>query len=104
MLSTLTGVNRQRLLLVLGLLLGCAFVLVQLGTAGPAGAKSVTYAHKTFKLSEANQKRRLTVSCPGRLNPLGGGVSSSPAPDGNGEGVYPHSFERLGVQNGFHST
>ena len=36
--------------------------------------------------------------------PLGGGMTSSPAPDADGEGVYPHSYERLGVQHGYHST
>jgi len=35
--------------------------------------------------------------------PYGGGIFSSPAsPDG--EGVYPHSYERLGVQGGYHVT
>ena len=29
---------------------------------------------------------------------------SSPGPDADGEGVYPHSYERLGVQHGYHST
>ena len=28
----------------------------------------------------------------------------SPAPDSDGEGIYPHSYERLGVQHGYHST
>jgi hypothetical protein len=27
---------------------------------------------------------------------------ASPAPDADGEGIYPHSYERLGAQRGFH--
>src|SRR5262249_30635855 len=30
--------------------------------------------------------------------------NSNPPPGPDGEGIYPHSFERLGVQHGFHST
>jgi hypothetical protein len=67
-------------------------------------SKSVSYARKTFTLTGANQKRRLTVTCPGRLIPLGGGIMGDPTPSLDGEGIYPHSYERLGVQHGFHST
>jgi hypothetical protein len=31
-------------------------------------------------------------------------MTSSPAPSADGEGIYPHSYERLGVQQGYHST
>jgi hypothetical protein len=85
--------------------------LVQLiGEAGAAAkpeahaSKSVAYKQKTFTLAGANAKRRLTVRCPGRLVPLGGGMTSSPLPAADGEGIYPHSYERLGVQHGYHST
>ena len=64
----------------------------------------MTYKQRTFSLSGANAKRRLTVRCPGRLVPLGGGLTSSPSPAADGEGIYPHSYERLGVQHGYHST
>jgi hypothetical protein len=67
-------------------------------------SKSVTYRQQTFTLDGANAKRRLTVRCPGQLVPLGGGMTSSPPPDADGEGIYPHSYERLGVQHGYHST
>jgi hypothetical protein len=67
-------------------------------------SKAVTYVQRTFQLSGANEKRRLVARCPGRLVPLGGGMTSSPAPSSDGEGVYPHSYERLGVQHGYHST
>jgi hypothetical protein len=67
-------------------------------------SKAVTYEQQTYTLSDANEKRRLTVRCPGRLVPLGGGMTSSPLPGADGEGIYPHSYERLGVQHGYHST
>jgi hypothetical protein len=67
-------------------------------------AGSVTIAQKSFQLSRPDQKQRLTVGCPGRSLPLGGGMTSSPAPSPGGEGVYPHSYERLGVQHGWHVT
>jgi hypothetical protein len=67
-------------------------------------ANSVLLAQQTFRLSRPDQKQRLTVGCPGRSTPLGGGMTSSPAPSAGGEGVYPHSYERLGVQHGWHVT
>jgi hypothetical protein len=67
-------------------------------------AKAVTYVQKGFGLKDPDEKRRLTVGCPGRLVPLGGGMTASPAPGADGEGIYPHSYERLGVQHGYHST
>jgi hypothetical protein len=67
-------------------------------------AGSVTVRSKTFTLNRPDQKQRLTVGCPGRQRPLGGGMTSSPPPSGGGEGVYPHSYERLGVQGGWHVT
>jgi hypothetical protein len=57
---------------------------------------------KSFKLTGPNETQRTTVNCPGRTAPLGGGMLTSPPVSGDGEGVYPHSFERLGVQRGFH--
>jgi hypothetical protein len=101
MISIPTGVIRVRAALVLALLLACGGLLA--GT-GNATAKSVTYAHKSFKLEGANSKRRLTVRCPRDLVPLGGGMKSTPLPSADGEGAYPHSYERLGVQHGYHST
>jgi hypothetical protein len=100
MVSSLTRVGRVRACVALALLVACGTVL---GAEG-AAAKSVTYAQKSFDISGANAKQRLTVSCPGRLVPLGGGMTSSPLPSSDSEGAYPHSYERLGVQHGFHST
>jgi hypothetical protein len=89
--------------------LTAAIVLIIGGTGAAAkpqahASKSVTYKQKSFTLAGANAKRRLTVRCPGRLVPLGGGMTSSPLPGADGEGIYPHSYERLGVQHGYHST
>jgi hypothetical protein len=57
---------------------------------------------KDFRLKGPNETQRTTVNCPGRSAPLGGGMIVSPPVSSDGEGVYPHSFERLGVQRGFH--
>jgi hypothetical protein len=103
-ISTLTGVSRARAGLVLALLAVGALLLAELVAPEMAPAKAVTYTHKNYKIGGANQKRRLTVRCPGQLVPLGGGMASSPGPSADSEGVYPHSFERLGVQHGYHST
>jgi hypothetical protein len=88
-----------------------AFLLLGALTAGAAGkggrahvASSVRLAERTFHLTQPDKKQRLTVSCPGRSKPLGGGMSSYPPPTAGGEGVYPHSYERLGVQSGWHVT
>jgi hypothetical protein len=67
-------------------------------------AATVTLQHKTFTMSRPDEKRRLTVGCPGKQRPLGGGMTSSPPPTAGGEGAYPHSYERLGVQRGWHVT
>ncbi|MFI5026279.1 MAG: hypothetical protein ACHQCI_05960 [Solirubrobacterales bacterium] len=107
-ISSRTSGSRAVLALAAAIL---AVGLVQLiGEAGAAAkpeahaSKSVAYKQKTFTLAGANAKRRLTVRCPGRLVPLGGGMTSSPLPAADGEGIYPHSYERLGVQHGYHST
>ena len=55
-------------------------------------------------MSRPNQKRRLIVRCPKNRWPMGGGVKTNPPLSAGGEGVYPHSYERLGVQGGFHTT
>ena len=67
-------------------------------------SRSITLRSKSFTLSRPDEKRRLTVGCPGHQRPLGGGMTSDPPPTAGGEGVYPHSYERLGVQGGWHVT
>ena len=75
------------------------------GAASAKGGHGVTLATQTYTLSTANNGQRFTVSCPGHRIPFGGGMTSTPPPDqGTGEGIYPHSYERLGVQHGYHIT
>ena len=47
---------------------------------------------------------RFEVLCPEGTFPLGGGMVNVTPLAGEGEGIYPHSYERLGVQSGFHVT
>jgi hypothetical protein len=85
-----------------------ALLLMAGGRASAAptahASKSLTIAKRSFHLSQRDEKQRLTVRCPGRLIPFGGGMQTNPPPGPDGEGAYPHSYERLGVQSGFHST
>ncbi|HEY7267944.1 MAG TPA: hypothetical protein VH501_09630 [Solirubrobacterales bacterium] len=93
---------------LLALLLSVLAVGSALGSSAHSSkakvAGSVTIRNKTFTLNRPDQKQRLTVGCPGKQRPLGGGMTSSPPPSAGGEGVYPHSYERLGVQRGWHVT
>jgi hypothetical protein len=68
----------------------------------PGPPRQVQLVSKTFKMSAPDQLTRHEVVCPGGKYPIGGGMLASPAPDADGEGIYPHSFERLGAQRGFH--
>jgi hypothetical protein len=61
-----------------------------------------TVVSTSFRMSGANETRRLTASCAAGAAPLGGGMITSPSVGGGGDGVYPHSYERLGVQRGWH--
>jgi hypothetical protein len=104
-----TGVGRSLAMIALLAAVALAVLLGQLTGDAPAkpraqASKSVTYAQRTFRISGANEKRRLVARCPGQLVPLGGGMMSSPEPAADGEGIYPHSYERLGVQHGYHTT
>lgn len=71
-----------------------------------AAGNKVFIRSSTFRMSGADAKRRATVRCPGgkTVIPLGGGMSTNPPPGGDGEGVYPHSYERLGAHGGWHVT
>lgn len=69
-----------------------------------AAGRRFKIATRTFKMKRPNEKRRLVVRCPGNLIPLGGGMKTRPDLMPDGEGVYPHSYERLGVQGGWHIT
>jgi hypothetical protein len=86
---------------VLALALAASFLAAAF-LATSAGA--LTLASQTYQLSGVDTKQRLTVRCPGkRALPLSGGMLTDPLGP-NGEGVYPHSYERLGVQRGWHVT
>lgn len=111
-----TGREINRALIAAGMLLALAgaFVVGPLADS-EAGAADGPIATKAAKLvlvinsrtrSEPNLlAQRATVECPGRLDPYGGAQYADPDPRPNdGEGVYPHSYERLGAQSGFHST
>src|SRR5262245_4584519 len=108
----MTAKRRFHSLLAAAGLLGLLMLGVFAGSAVGRGAheskarvaNSVLMAQQTFHLTQPDQKQRLTVGCPDRSTPLGGGMTSSPAPTAGGEGVYPHSYERLGVQHGWHVT
>jgi hypothetical protein len=65
----------------------------------PRGVRVVT---RTFKMSAPDQLTRHEVFCPGQTYPIGGGMSVNLPPGPDGEGIYPHSYERLGAQRGFH--
>lgn len=69
---------------------------VQRGRIGPTSLVT-----KTFPVSAPDDPVRLTVLCPKGTSPLQGGMVNSPPPGPTSQ-VYPHSYERLGVQRGFH--
>ena len=72
-----------------------------IGGAGPL--RNLSLQSKTTTLAKGDEVQRVTVSCPGGSFPMGGGFFGSPNPNAaTREGVYPHSYERLGVQRGWH--
>ncbi len=72
-----------------------------IGGAGPL--RSLQLVSKTTTLTLGDEVQRQTVSCPGGTFPMGGGMFGTPSPNPlTREGVYPHSYERLGVQRGWH--
>jgi hypothetical protein len=93
---------------LLGVLSLSVFSSSAIGSAAHASsarvASHVSMVERTFRLTQPDQKQRFTVGCPGNSMPLGGGMTSDPPPGAGGEGVYPHSYERLGVQHGWHVT
>ncbi len=65
------------------------------------GGVGLTVITETSQLSTADQAVRYETICPKGKFPYGGGIRTEPAP-ANGQGVYPNSYERLGVQHGYH--
>jgi hypothetical protein len=75
------------------------------GRATPGLARrlnSLIMATKTFHLTKVDTAPRLETLCPGGRYPVGGGMITKPPTGPDGDGVYPHSYERLGAQLGFH--
>ena len=72
------------------------------GQGGPL--RAIGLLSKTFSVSDPEMPERFSVLCPKGKFPLGGGMSATPSPAADGEGVYPHSYERLGAQRGFHAN
>jgi hypothetical protein len=65
------------------------------------GGTGLRVVSKTFRLDVADDAVRYETICPKGKFPYGGGIRSDPAPE-RGQGVYPNSYERLGVQRGYH--
>jgi hypothetical protein len=74
------------------------------GRLGRGPLRDLTFKTRAFRLRKADRAKRLEILCPRGSSPLGGGMTSNPPLGPDGEGVYPHSYERLGVQRGFHVT
>jgi hypothetical protein len=72
------------------------------GGIGPL--RDLTAASSRFRMDVADEIGRVEVLCPEGSFPLGGGMFNATPLAGDGEGIYPHSYERLGVQSGFHVT
>jgi hypothetical protein len=68
----------------------------------PGPPRGVRVLSRNFKMSAPDQLTRHEVLCPGRTYPIGGGMLVNLPPGRDGEGIYPHSYERLGAQRGFH--
>jgi hypothetical protein len=84
---------------------GTVRLLGHKGAPTPGLAKrltNLTLATKTFRVTQPDTAPRLQTICPGGKFPVGGGMVSSPPVSSDGEGVYPHSYERLGAQRGWH--
>ena len=58
----------------------------------------------TVSMHRADQKSRFETHCPDGSSPLGGGWVNATPVGNDGSGLYAHSYERLGVQGGFHVT
>jgi len=107
-----TNCNRLRMALraiggtyVLDSQVGSVRILGRKGAATPGLARTlrdVSLATNSYRLDKPDTAPRLEVLCPRGKYPIGGGISQSPAVAADGEGIYPHSFERLGAQLGFH--
>jgi hypothetical protein len=85
--------------------LGTIRILGHKGAATPGLARplrNLSLATREFKLDKPDTAPRLEVLCPRGRFPMGGGMVQSPGVGPDGEGIYPHSYERLGAQLGYH--
>ena len=73
-------------------------------SAGVGPLRDLTAATGDFRIADADATRRSEVLCPDGTHPLGGGMFNATPLGDDGEGIYPHSYERLGAQGGFHVT
>lgn len=96
--------NRKAVALAAGLVIALGLSLGT-GVAGAAKTKIITGPSSSLA---ANDTPRKTVLCPKKNPrfkfPYGGGMFSTSPYEADGGGVYPHSYERLGVQGGYHVT
>jgi hypothetical protein len=72
--------------------------------AGVGPLRDLTAATDAFRMTKLDEIRRAEVVCPSGASPLGGGWFNATPVGRDGAGLYPHSYERLGVQDGFHVT
>ena len=72
------------------------------GATGPL--RGLTSTSEEFRRREPDGTSRLEVLCPDGAHPMGGGFFNATPLGRDGEGVYSHSYERLGAQGGFHDT
>jgi hypothetical protein len=72
------------------------------GGIGPL--RDLSAASSVVRMHGADETARFEVQCPAGTSPLGGGWFNATPLAGDGAGLYPHSYERLGVQGGFHVT
>jgi hypothetical protein len=85
--------------------LGSVRIQGRKGQATPGVAsriRNVNLQTATFNLNKPDTAPRLEVLCPRGKQPIGGGMIQTPGVGADGEGIYPHSYERLGAQLGFH--
>jgi hypothetical protein len=66
--------------------------------------RDLTAASADFRMTKLDETARFETHCPGGTSPLGGGWFNTKPLGSDGGGLYPHSYERLGVQGGFHVT
>jgi hypothetical protein len=95
---------RNQALTATGLLLAILAALLVAQQLAAERASAAKLETRTFRMTDADEKRRLVVRCRGQKSPYGGGMSTNQPPSPDGEGVYPHSYERLGQQQGYHVT